>query len=222
MRTRPDNCQDGRYVSETFRNQIVFMDAVTGLIPEGGIVSPGLPALVVTGPPASGKSTLAGALARHLGAVLLDLDVVTQPLTAVVAELLGTDNLDSAELTDATRHARYETLLAIASDNLAVGRPVVLVAPFTDERRRPVAWQRLADRLTDAGGHAVLVWLRLSSEQLLVRMRERAAARDQAKLADMHRYLAWVDLQPPAVEHLAVDASDDLATQAHRILAGLS
>jgi predicted kinase len=185
-------------------------------------VSPGLPALVVTGPPASGKSTLGGILARHLGAVLLDQDVVTRPLTAVVAGLLGTDDLDSADLAGATREARYETLLAIAADNLALGRPVVLVAPFTDERRRPVAWQRLADRLTDAGGHAVLVWLRLSAEQLLVRMRERAAARDRVKLADMHGYLARVDLQPPAVEHLAVDASDDLAAQAHRVLAWLS
>jgi hypothetical protein len=82
--------------------------------------------------------------------------------------------------------------------------------------------ERLADRLTDAGGHAVLVWLRLSPEQLLVRMRERAAARDRAKLADMHGYLARVDLQPPAVEHLAVDASDNLAAQAHRVLAWLS
>ncbi|MCW2638201.1 MAG: hypothetical protein JWP76_507 [Dactylosporangium sp.] len=182
----------------------------------------GIPALVVTGPPASGKSTLAGVLARHLGAVLLDQDVVTGPLTAVVAGLLGTDDLDSTELANATRQARYETLLAVAADNLAQGRPVVLVAPFTDERRRPAAWQQLAARLADAGGHAVLVWLRLSPEQLLARMRGRAADRDRGKLVDMPGYLARVDLRPPEVEHLAVDASDDLATQARTILTSLS
>jgi predicted kinase len=177
---------------------------------------------VVTGPPASGKSTLAGVLARHLGAVMLDQDVVTGPLTAVVAGLLGTDDLDSAELADATRHARYETLLAIAADNLALGRPVVLVAPFTDERRRPVAWRQLAARLGGAGGRAVLVWLRLSPEELVVRIRARAADRDRAKLADVPGYLARVDLRPPDVEHLAVDACDDVATQARTILTSLS
>jgi predicted kinase len=199
-----------------------YVSSVTKARIEGGTVHAGIPALVVTGPPASGKSTLAGVLARHLGAVLLDQDVVTGPLTAVVAGLLGTDDLDSTELANATRQARYETLLAIAADNLAQGRPVVLVAPFTDERRRPAAWQQLAARLAEAGGHAVLVWLRLSPEQLLARMRGRAADRDRGKLVDMPGYLARVDLRPPEVEHLAVDASDDLATQARTILMSLS
>ena len=42
-------------------------------------------AVLVAGPPATGKSTLATALAPHLGAAILDLDVATGPLTRVVS-----------------------------------------------------------------------------------------------------------------------------------------
>ena len=45
--------------------------------------------MLIGGPPATGKSTLAAALAPQLGAALLDLDVATGPLTRVVSELIG-------------------------------------------------------------------------------------------------------------------------------------
>ncbi|MDX6314456.1 MAG: hypothetical protein QOF44_3920 [Streptomyces sp.] len=181
----------------------------------------GLPVVVVCGPPATGKSTLGAALARALGAALLDQDVVTGPLTAVVAGLLGTDDLDGPALSGATRTARYETLHAAAEDNLRVGRPVVLVAPYTTERRDPVAWQRLTDRLRAAGGTPVMVWLHLTPDALLVRLRERSADRDREKLKDEERYLAVTDLAPPAVPHLAVDASAGTDRQCRRILESL-
>ncbi|MDT4976001.1 MAG: hypothetical protein QOG98_1759, partial [Pseudonocardiales bacterium] len=64
------------------------------------------PALVVCGAPASGKSTLGRALATRLGAAILDQDVLTAPLVAVVSALLGSADLDSPELAGATRAAR--------------------------------------------------------------------------------------------------------------------
>ncbi|GIF63616.1 hypothetical protein Ais01nite_16510 [Asanoa ishikariensis] len=114
----------------------------------------GLSTLLVAGPPASGKTVLGAALARRLGATLLDQDVLTQPLTSVIADLLGTDDLDDPRLAGATRFARYEALYAAAVDNLAAGNPVVLVAPFTTERRDPAAWHRIADRLTAASNRS--------------------------------------------------------------------
>jgi predicted kinase len=180
------------------------------------------PALVVCGAPASGKSTLGRALAARLGAAILDQDVLTAPLVAVVSAHLGSADLDSPELAGATRAARYETLTAGAEDNLRTGRPVVLVAPFSAERRDPEAWARLASRLDRAGGAATLVWLRLTGEQLLTRMRDRGAERDQAKLVDGAAYLARIDLTAPAVPHVAVDASDGVDQQCARVLAELS
>ena len=73
-----------------------------------------LPAVLIGGPPATGKSTLAAALAPHLGAALLDLDVATGPLTRVVSELVGVRDLDDAVLAGLTRAARYDTLLGLA------------------------------------------------------------------------------------------------------------
>src|SRR6059058_4129687 len=122
---------------------------------------PRLPAVLLAGWPGSGKSTVGQALARRLGAALVDQDTVTGPLVAVVADLVGVHDLDDARLAGPTRDARYETVVAAAEENLRVGRPVVLVAPFSRERRDLHAWQALDDRLRAAGGSPLLVWLHL-------------------------------------------------------------
>jgi predicted kinase len=181
-----------------------------------------LAALVICGPPASGKSTLARALASRLDAALFDQDVLTGPLTAVVAGLLGTDDLDSPALANATRAARYETLAAGAEDNLRTGRPVVLVAPFSAERRDPAAWARLAERLGHAGGEPTMVWLRLTGEDLLARMTLRGAPRDRVKVADPTGYLARIELGEPVVPHLPVDATAAVEEQCRSVLARIA
>jgi predicted kinase len=164
---------------------------------------------------------LGRALAARLGAALLDLDVATAPLTAVVAELVGQSDLDGAELAGATRAARYETLFALAEDNLRVGRPVVLVAPFTTERQESEAWTRVADRLTAAGGAPTLVWLRAGRELLLHRLRARGATRDRGKLADPAGFLDRIPLVPPVVAHVAVDAAAGTGQQCAAVLSRL-
>ena len=67
-------------------------------------------AVLIGGPPATGKSTLAMALAPRLEAAVLDLDVATAPLTRVVSELTGLHDLDDPALAGLTREARYDTL----------------------------------------------------------------------------------------------------------------
>jgi predicted kinase len=165
---------------------------------------------------------LGRALAAGLGAALLDLDVATAPLTAVVADLVGRSDLDDAGLAGMTRAARYETLFALAEDNLRVGHPVVLVAPFTAERRGAEAWSRVVDRLSAAGGTPTLVWLRAGRDLLVERLRSRGAARDRGKLADPAAFLDRIPLGPPGVPHLAVDASAPTARQCAAVLAGLA
>lgn len=176
------------------------------------------PAFLVSGPPATGKTTLGRALAARTHACLLDLDVLTGPLTAAV----GPGDLDSPRFTGQIRAARYECVLATAEDNLRLGNPVVLIAPFTAERTDPAAWHRVRDRLAAAGGEPRLVWLWLTSDELLRRMRERAAGRDVAKLADPAAFLARHPLTPPVVEHLAVDATADVEKQLAGILSPTS
>ncbi|GAA5170518.1 hypothetical protein GCM10023321_67730 [Pseudonocardia eucalypti] len=176
--------------------------------------------VLVSGAPASGKSTLGAALARRLGAALLDQDVITGPLTEVVAGLVGTDDLDDPALRDRTRAARYESVLATAVANLGVGRPVVAVGPFTRERSDPAAWAATRDRLRAAGGRPALVWLRVEPDELLRRMRARGAGRDRGKLADPARLA--VAAEPPRVEHIELDGTRPTEWLADRLAARLA
>jgi predicted kinase len=161
-------------------------------------------AILVCGAPGSGKSTVGALVARRLQAALLDLDTATASLTAVISAMHGTDDLDDAELVRLTRAARYEALSALAEDNLAVGVSVVLVAPFTTERRDARAWEDLQRRMARSGGDACLVWLRIPADEVVRRVEQRGAARDLAKLRG--DWPAGLDLDPPAVPHIEVDA----------------
>ena len=172
------------------------------------------PAVLVTGAPATGKSTLAAALAARLAGALIDQDVATGALVEVIGSLIDVHDLDDPRLAALTRHARYETVLQLAEDNLRCGLAVVLVAPFTTERRQLGGWQQLRRRLEAAGGAPTLVWLQLEPHQILARMRARAALRDVDKLRDEPGLLARLDLDPPVGPHLRLDATapaEDLA-----------
>jgi len=179
----------------------------------------GLAAILISGPPATGKSTLAMALAPHLDAAVLDLDTATAPLTRVVSELAGVHDLDDPVLAGLTRNARYDTLLALAEANLRAGRPVVMVAPFSTERRVPSAWSATTRRLP---AQATMVWLHLPPAELIRRLTQRGLARDENKVRDPASYLTGLDLEPPAIPHLALDASEPTAALVRSLLVHLA
>jgi predicted kinase len=176
-------------------------------------------AVLIGGPPATGKSTLAAALAPRLGAAILDLDVATGPLTRVVSGLIGVPDLDDPILAGLTRDARYDTLLGLADANLRAGRPVVLVAPFSAERAQPSAWAAAAHRI---GAGPTMVWLHLAPEELIRRLTLRSLARDESKIRDPAAFLAGLDLGPPALPHLSLDAAQPIGTLVRSILGHLS
>jgi predicted kinase len=164
-------------------------------------------ALLIAGPPASGKSMVGASLARTLGAALIDLDVATEPLLSVIESLLNVDDIDDPRLATLTRADRYETITRLAEENLRVGNSVLLVAPFTEERRNLKACEELVDRLHRAAGGAVaMIWLYLGREELLRRMRARGAERDQAKLNKEQRFIDQLELGPPVGPHIPIHA----------------
>lgn len=179
----------------------------------------GLAAVLIGGPPATGKSTLAAALAPRLDAALLDLDVATGPLTRVVSELAGLRDLDDPALAGLTRAARYDTLLGLAEANLRAGRPVVLVAPFSTERAVASAWSATTGRLP---GKATMVWLHLPPGELIRRLTQRALPRDENKIRDPASFLTGLDLQPPVIPHLALDACEPTEALVRSVLGHLS
>ena len=176
-------------------------------------------AVLVCGAPGSGKSTVGALVAGRLRAALLDLDTATASLVAVIGELHGTDNLDDPRFARRTRAARYEALTSLAEDNLAAGISAVMVAPFTLERRDPQAWGALRRRMERVGASTTMVWLRISADEVLRRVDQRGAGRDLAKLRG--NWSAGLDLEPPAVPHLVVDALRSPAVMAEAVLSSL-
>lgn len=166
-------------------------------------------AVVVAGPPGSGKSTLGAVLAAATGAALLDQDVVTGPLVAVLADVVGAgDDLDHPALRGPVREARYAAVLDTAAAQLAAGLDVVLVAPFTREVSAPDAWRSLERRLrADGARHVDLLWLDCPPDVLLDRLRRRGAVRDRARLRPDAAREFVAGLRSPAVPALRVDAT---------------
>jgi predicted kinase len=162
--------------------------------------------IVVCGVPASGKTTFARNLARHLRWALLDLDTLTNPLF----EYAGGEYLVDVPTAQATARAsvndiRYGCLFDTAAENLALGVNVIMVAPFTSERTYPEAWARLVDRLGVAAGQVQLAWLDTPPSAVVERMHLRGAARDLEKVKEAQRFLTPDVTRPPGVAHLRVD-----------------
>src|SRR3954453_16901534 len=179
----------------------------------------GLPVVLLSGWPGSGKSTVGRTLASRLSAALVDQDTVTGPLVAVVADMVGVQDLDGVRLAGLTRDARYEAVAAVAEENLRGGIPVVLVAPFSRERRDPRAWETLDTRLRAAGGSPLLVWLHLDPLAAVGRLQARGAPRDRAKLADPGSFLARLDQGAPVGPHVVVNAERPPAAIVEEIMA---
>jgi predicted kinase len=156
-------------------------------------------AVIVCGPPASGKTTLAAALAGTLRYAIVDLDMVAGALTTAALELAGADTGDlDSPAGGRLRAARYASLLDVAAANLAAGLGVVIAAPFTAERRTEAGWAAVTARLTAAASEraaaperlsgkaptreVVLLYLEVPPDVRRLRLAARAAARDRAKL----------------------------------------
>jgi predicted kinase len=93
------------------------------------------PLTVVCGNACTGKTTWAKDLSERTGATLLDIDTVSERLVEAAQRELGRDakDRDSPDYKRVYRDVIHETLFAIARDNVG---PVIIVAPFTLERRR--------------------------------------------------------------------------------------
>jgi aminoglycoside phosphotransferase family enzyme/predicted kinase len=105
--------------------------------------------VVVGGPPASGKSTLAAAIAEHTGWMLLRSDVVRKEgLRDTDARRIDAP-LDTGLYEPATTRRTYDTLLARAQAALATGSSVVLDASWSDPERRLDAYRVARESASD-------------------------------------------------------------------------
>jgi len=146
------------------------------------------PAYVICGNAGVGKSTFAARFCRDRGAVLIDIDTVTERLArlALRGHGLSEDDRDSPSYKALLREPIYQTLFDVALDNLPHA-PCVIVGPFTRERRDPAWPEQLSQRLS-TGVEIYHLWCGV--EERRRRLERRGNARDRGKLVDFAAYAA--------------------------------
>ena len=140
--------------------------------------------IVVTGPPCSGKSTLAVELGANLGALVLDIDQIRQAV------------IPNSRQSQEDRDVAYRCMHLIAQKLLeAEVNQVILVATYS--RRNPRQWLRsLAEK---SSAHVCVLACRVSPDIAVARFRSRKPGH------------AAVDLTEDLVQRQVTDYEYELA-----------
>ncbi|MEP7085670.1 MAG: AAA family ATPase [Betaproteobacteria bacterium] len=169
--------------------------------------------ILVAGGPGAGKTALGRALARRIAsAVLLDKDVLCGAWVDAMLERLneGQVDRDSRVYWNLVRPLEYSALLDAALDNLALGKTVIVVAPFGPELRDD-QWLRSLQQSTDELRASLRVlWIETDAAVAKARMSERHDTRDDWKLANWNEFAQRAQFGPPKGHILVLRNSDDV------------
>ena len=122
---------------------------------------------------------------------------------------------DGARYWQEVRPLEYATLMGVAFDHLALGKSVVIDAPFGPELA-DLAWLARTGRECEARGAVLLaVWVRCNAASAYRRLRARGEPRDRWKLEHWNEFLtARQPYAPPASAALLVQNEDGDPTDA--------
>jgi aminoglycoside phosphotransferase family enzyme/predicted kinase len=144
-------------------------------------VKPGAPAvLIMHGLSGSGKTTVAGALARALGAVRIRSDVVRKQLAAYPSLARTHSAVGQGLYGEKSTHATYFALVTLAGRIAPAGFPVIVDAAFLRHCQREL--MRRAAR--EAGASFIIISLRAPEKTLRERVRARLETGTDASEAD--------------------------------------
>ena len=160
---------------------------------------------IVCGKPGVGKTTYAMGLANQYGAVLLDIDTVTEPVVKAGLELAGLENndRDSKQYKKAFREPVYQALFDTAKQNLSINS-VVIAGPFSQEIHDP-DWDKALANLF--GCKVEVHYLQCSESTRRNRIWQRGNPRDMAKLKDWQRASEYYgERRLPACQHILINS----------------
>ncbi|NIK80398.1 adenylate kinase family enzyme [Paenibacillus castaneae] len=135
----------------------------------------------------AGKTTLAKALAKRRGAVLLDMDTLLRPAAVALMTQAGLDptDRDSKAYKALCRDLGYRITMDAALENIDIGNDVLVIGPFTKGIETP-RWieQELSSieaSLDDVSVKVIFVSLH-DEQQYYERIRKRGSELDRWKL----------------------------------------
>ena len=154
--------------------------------------------ILVTSPPASGKTYISKMLASNLDHVVyLDKDTLV-PLSNVVFKVAGEEvNRSSDFFEEYIRDVEYEVTLNFAFEALQYEDIVLINAPFTREIRNTEYMISLRKKLREYGASLTVVWVKTDVEVCKQRMIERNSPRDTWKIANWDEYISGINFNIP-------------------------
>lgn len=154
--------------------------------------------ILVTSPPACGKTYISKALAARLKHVVyLDKDTLIV-LSRQIFEVAGQPyNRSSDFFEEHIRNYEYDCVVALALEALEYDDIVLINAPFTREIRDMEYINRLKEQLAQKNATLVVVWVETSPEIVHQRMIKRGSDRDTWKLEHWDEYIAGCNFAIP-------------------------
>ncbi len=154
--------------------------------------------ILITSPPACGKTRLAKRLSEKIGNVVyLDKDSVIPLSHRIFSVAHKPFNRSSKFFNTEIREYEYEAILNIALLALNYNDRVILNAPFTSEVREEEPFRHLKHRLSGLGAELVVVWIQSNADICYARMKKRNSERDGWKLSHWEEYVKGVNFAPP-------------------------
>ncbi|MGH4050161.1 MAG: AAA family ATPase [Clostridium sp.] len=154
--------------------------------------------ILVTSPPASGKTYIAKKLAEELKHVVyLDKDTLITLSKQIFAAAGEEYNRSSDFFNKIIRDYEYETIVAIALEALNYDDIVLINAPFTKEIRDLNYIKNLKAILKDKNASLVVIWVETSIVVTQQRMIDRNSERDTWKLEHWNEYIEGINFDVP-------------------------
>jgi len=174
--------------------------------------------IVMVGLVGSGKTTLAGSLARRLGAVHISSDVTRKRLAGIVETEHRYDEPASSIYSPEFNRKTYEAIFEQAAEVLKDGTPVILDAAFLRQSER----QRAVTLAQELDSDYLVVECRLSPEltqkRLLQRLGEVSASDGRWEI--YQRQAGWFETVTniPPERYMLIDTSHPLAQNIRQVL----
>lgn len=156
--------------------------------------------ILVTSPPACGKTFISKQLSKELKHVVyLDKDtliVLSKQIFKVASEPY---NRSSEFFEENIRDYEYDAIVALALEALEYDDIVLINAPFTEEIRDVNYMDALKAKLREKEAKLVVIWVETSIEVCRQRMIARNSDRDTWKLEHWEEYIASCDFSRPTM-----------------------